>query len=265
MMKRRPIYTIAVFIFCLISLQSQAQNERKYIREGNKLFKEALSDTSKVDTSVFSQAETDYRRALNKRPDDQKWNFNLGDALYKQQKYKDAEEKFESIAKNSNDKLEKAKAYHNLGNSLLMQKKIDASIKSYQKALLNNPSDMDTKYNLLYAMNLKKKQQKQKKQQNKNNKKNKDNKDKQNQKNKQNQQKKQKKQNQKNQKNNQKQNPNNQKQKQQNKPQPQQQKISKASAERLLNALQNDEEKVQKKLKKAQAAKVKERSSDKNW
>lgn len=266
MKKKLCIHAGLLLALFLMGISARAQNERKFIRQGNEIFEQALQDTTKLDTTAFSQAETSYRKALEKRPDDLKWNFNLGDALYKQMKFDQATSKFEEIAENSEDKIEKARAYHNLGNSMLMQNKLDESIEAYKKALRNNPEDLDSKYNLVYAMNLKKQQEQQQQQQNKNKDQNKDqnkedqqNKDQQQNKDKQDQNKDQNKDQQN--KNQQKQDQNQQQQKQQ----PQQQKISKENAERLLQALQNDEEKIQEKVKKAQAAKAKQRQTDKDW
>jgi Ca-activated chloride channel homolog len=241
------------------------QNERKFIRNGNKLFMEAVRDTSRLDTTKFSNAETEYRKALNKKPTDLKWNFNLADALYKQKRFDEAAGKFNDLGEKLQTPEEKARAYHNLGNSELMQKKLDESIESYKDALRNNPNDIETKYNLAYAQMLKKKKEQQQKQQNKNNDQNKDknkdqnkqdnkndqNKDKQDQKNKQDQQNKN--------KQNQDQNKNQQQQQQP------QNKISKENAEQLLQALQNDERKIQDKVKKAQAAKAKKVVVEKEW
>jgi len=272
MKKRLITYSGLLLLLLALTIGAQAQNERKFIRRGNELFEQAMKDSANLDTANFNKAEIDYRKALDKRPDDLKWNFNLGDALYKQKKFKQATTKFEDIAKSSNDKIEKAKAYHNIGNSLLMQNKLDESIEAYKNALRNNPKDLDSKYNLIYAMDLKKKKQQQKKkQQNKDqNKKNKD-KNKDQNKNKQDQNKKNQDQNKKNQdqnkkdqnKNQQNKNQNQQQKKQQQ--QPQKQKISKENAERLLQALQNDEQKVQEKVRKAKAAKAQQRQIDKNW
>ncbi len=254
------IHTVLFLFLLFLGIQSQAQNERKFIRQGNEIFEQALEDTIKLDTTAFSQAETAYRKALDKRPDDLQWNFNLGDALYKQMKFDQATSKFEEIAEKSDDKNEKSRAYHNLGNSMLMQNKLDESIEAYKKALRNNPEDLDSKYNLVYAMNLKKKQEEQKKQQNKNKDQDKDkdqdqNKDQQN-KDKQDQNKDQNKDKNKDQQN---------KDQQQQQQQQQQQKISKEAAERLLQALQNDEKKIQEKVKKAQAERAKQRKTDKDW
>jgi predicted Zn-dependent protease len=82
----------------VFSLVVHGQNERKFVRSGNKLFMEAVRDTSRIDTARFSNAETEYRKALNKKPNDLKWNFNLADALYKQKRFDEAAGKFNELA-----------------------------------------------------------------------------------------------------------------------------------------------------------------------
>jgi len=266
-MKQLVILSILIFAGFL----ANGQNERKFVRKGNDIFMEAVKDTTKLDTANFRKAETEYRKALDKKPQDSQWNFNLGDAMYKQMKFKESTETFDQLANQFENPVEKARALHNKGNSLLFNQKIDESIKAYKEALRNNPSDIETKYNLAYAQNLKKQQEKQKQQQKKNQDKNKDqqNKDKQNQdqnqdknnqdKQDQNKDQQQNKQNQDQQKNQQ--NQNQQKQQQQQ----QQNKISKENAEQLLQALQNDESKIQDKVKKAKAAKAKKITIEKDW
>ena len=239
--------SITILILFLIALVTagHAQNERKFVREGNKYYQMAMEDSTKIDTVQFNKAEIEYRKALEKKPDDAKWNFNLADALYKQKKFDESVEKFKDIADRSSNKIEKSRALHNMGNSLLMNNKLDESIEAYKQALRNNPEDLETKYNLLYAMNLKKKQEEQKK---KDQDKNKDNKD-------------QKKDPNKDQKKNQ-----DQKKDQQNKDQQQQQnKISKQNAEQMLQALENNEKKIQEKVKKIQAMKAKSKNVEKDW
>ncbi|HAH23024.1 MAG TPA: hypothetical protein DCL77_04555, partial [Prolixibacteraceae bacterium] len=124
---------------------------------------QAMKDSTKLDTVQFNKAEIEYRKAIEKKPEDSKWNFNLADALYKQKKFDESAEKFKDIAEHSSDKIDKSRALHNMGNSMLMNNKLEESIEAYKQALRNNPQDLETKYNLLYAMNMKKKQDKQKK------------------------------------------------------------------------------------------------------
>jgi tetratricopeptide (TPR) repeat protein len=148
-----------VFIIIAIwfSLPVFAQKERKFVRRGNDYFEEGLKDTAKLDTLSFGKAEVSYRKALQIKPDDFHWNFNLADAIYKQKKAEEAASEFEKLAEKAEKPLEKSAVYHNLGNSLLQQKKFDPSIEAYKKALRINPNDPETKYNLAYALKMKKK------------------------------------------------------------------------------------------------------------
>ncbi len=237
---------IIILVATTFTIVAFGQNERKFVRSGNKLFFDAVRDTTKVDSVKFSNAENEYRKALNKKPNDLKWNFNLSDAIYKQQRFEEAAAKFSELGEKLETPVEKARAFHNMGNSELMNQKIDESIEAYKKALRNNPLDLDTKYNLAYAQLLKKKQQEQ--QQNQNQDQNKDNQD---------QNKDTKDQNKDQQ---------NKDQQEQNKDQQQRQnKISKENAEQLLQVLQNDERKIQDKVKKEQAALTKRVKTEKEW
>ncbi|MCK5823091.1 MAG: tetratricopeptide repeat protein, partial [Bacteroidales bacterium] len=171
-----------IVIFILFSVQLFAQKERKFIRKGNEYFNSAYSDSTKKDTADFSKAEVSYRKAIEKKPESFDAAFNLGDALYKQKKFKEASNQFQTLASNQKDKQKLAQTYHNLGNSLLQSNKLEESIEAYKNSLRSNPEDMATKYNLAFAQDkLKKQKQQQKNQkQNKQNKDQKDNKDKKN-------------------------------------------------------------------------------------
>lgn len=247
----RIIFLLTGFAICSIS--GYPQTDKRNIRQGNRLYK----------SEKFTESETSYRKALEAGS----WNpvagFNLGDALYRQEKFEEAGKQFEANAGREGLKENTSKAYHNLGNSLLQSGKIDESIEAYKEALRKNPEDMDTKYNLAYAMNLKKQQQQNKNQQDQQNKDNQQ--DKQDQQNQQNQ----------NQNQNKNQDQNQQQPNQQNadkrqddqktgENQPQQAKISREDARRLLEALANDEKKVQEKVKKEKAKAVRVRTL-KDW
>ena len=237
-----------VIILLLISLFPAvlvAQNERKHVRSGNKIYQKAIKDTTKIDTAAFARAETEYRKALEKKPTDKYWNFNLADAVYKQNRFDEAAGKFSELAEQMTNPVEKARAYHNLGNSQLMNQKIDESIESYKKALRQNPTDLETKYNLAYAQLLKNQQQQQQNQQNQDQK--------------QDQEQQQQNQDQQNKDQNKDQQQQNQQQQQA------QNKISKDNAEQLLQALQNDEKNIQDKVKKIQAAEAKRQKVEKEW
>jgi Ca-activated chloride channel homolog len=241
---------IVLLLLIALSMSTFAQNERKFVRRGNKIFLEAVKDTTRLDTARFGQAQKEYMKALERRPENEKWDFNLADAMYKQMQFQDAEKKFEELAKKLETPEEQARALHNKGNSQLMQQRIDDSIESYKEALRRNPHDLDTKYNLAYAQMLKKQQEQQQQQQPQNQ-------DQQQQQDQQNQDQQQSQNNQ-----DQQQNKNQQQQQQQ---QQQQTKISKQDAEQLLQALQNDERKIQEKVKKEQAERTRTTRTEKEW
>lgn len=218
----------------LISVSLSAQNYKKELRQGTNFYLK----------NKYKESEVAFRKAYKLNPNEFKTPFNLGDALYKQEKFKDAEMLFTDAEAKSKMPKDKAKAFHNLGNTFLKQNKLDESIEAYKNALRRNPNDTQTKYNLSYAMNLKKQQQQQ---QNQNN---------------QNQQNQQQKQQQ--QKQNKDKNKDQNKDQNKDKNQQQQQKISKEDAQRMLQALQNDENNRQDKLKK-QMMEAGKRQIDKDW
>jgi len=206
-----------MFIF---TASTFAQKENNDIRAGNK----------KYNNKKYIEAEVDYRKGLLKNPNSFEANYDLGNTLFRQKKYDEASKQFEkSAALSLHDKVKKAAAYHNLGNSLLLQNKIEESIEAYKNALRNNPKDNETRYNLAYAQLLLKNQ---KKNQDKN----------------QNQQ--------------QQQNKDKNKENQQNKnSQPPQ--MTKENAQQILDALMQDEKDALKKVKKQPIKESK--SSDKDW
>jgi Ca-activated chloride channel family protein len=224
---------------------SWAQADRKLIRQGNREYEK----------DKFSESEISYRRAIDKNKESSDAVFNTGDALYKQKKFEDAGKQFIDSHKMNEEKDKKSASLYNLGNAMLMANKLQESIEAYKNSLKLKPENMEAKYNLAYAQDLLKKQQEQQQKQQQQNKDNKD------------QNKDQEKKEDENKKQNQKQNDQNKqdnKQEQKQQDQQQQQSISKEDAERLLNAIANDEKNVQEKVKREKAAKARVRTL-KNW
>jgi len=233
------------------------QNPDKYIRQGNDLYGE----------NKFNEAETNYLKALETDSSDIRALFNRADALYQQENYNQAGKIFNNLTKKPLSEDDQASIWHNMGNTKVESKQYKEAVDAYKKALRKNPSDMDTKYNLSYALKKLKDQQQKKKNKNQDQKQNKD-KNKKN-KNRQDQQKNKDNQNrdQKQDKDKQKQQKNNQDQKkkgEQKKQQPQPQKISKEDAKRMLQALKNNEKNTLKKLKKKNA-RGQEVETEKDW
>lgn len=232
---------LVLFIFSLSLLHLSAQGEIKDIKKGNNYYNK----------DKFVEAEVEYRKALEANPKAFEAVFNLGDALYRQEKYSEAAEQFKSAAAISGqDKSKLAASYHNLGNALLQENKIEQSIEAYKNALRNDPSDHDTRYNLAYAQHLLKQQEQQQDQQDQQQ-------DKQDQQQEQQEQEQQQDQQQQDQ---QQQDQQEQQQEQQNESQ-----MSRENAEQILKALEQDEKEVQERVKENQNKSSKRFNVEKDW
>lgn len=216
-----------------------AQADKKFIRQGNREYEK----------SRYSESEILYRKALDKNKQSADAVFNAVDALYKQAKYEDAGKQFIENINLNEDSNKKSAGFYNLGNSFLKSNKLKESIDAYKNSLRLNPQNLEAKYNLAYAQDLLQQQQQQQQQ----------NQDQQQQKQDKNNQDQNKEKEQ-----DQDQSDNKEQQDQQQQPQQDDQAISKEDAERILNALENDEKNVQEKVKLAKAAKNRVRSA-KNW
>jgi len=157
----------------------------------------------------FDKAAEAYRQAAQVNEKNYKAQFNLGNALYKQNKRDDAAKVFGAAAQSSMDKSSMARAYYNQGVSFTRDQKLMESIDAYKESLRKNSTDQEARENLQKALNELKKQQEQQ-QQNKNQDKNK-NKD----------------------------------QDDEQQPQQNKSKLNKNQVERMLNALRQEEQRLQ--------------------
>jgi Ca-activated chloride channel homolog len=247
-LNRGKIINLVILGILMLSETLNAQSDKKFIRQGNREYEK----------NKFAESEISYRKAIDKNKRSPDAVFNTGDALYKQNKYEDAGKQFIENIKMNDDKNKKSAGMFNLGNSLLKANKVQESIEAYKGSLKLQPDYAEAKFNLAYAQDLLKQQEEQKKQQQ-----NKDKQDQNKDQNKQDKKKDQKDQKDQN-KDNKDQQQNEKKDQDQQKQQEQQQGISKDDAQRLLNALANEEKDVQEKVKLAKAAKERVRTV-KNW
>ena len=240
-MKR--IYHILLIAAALVCAQgAMAQKESSDVRRGNKQYEQGN----------FSEAEVDYRRGLDKNDQSFEAHYNLGDALFRQEKYPEALEQYTLAEKqlrgkdNTDSRKVKerlAATYHNIGNACYAQQQYDKAVAAYQESLRRNPKDNDTRYNLVKAMQRLQQQQQQQ------------NQDQQQQNDSTQQQQQQQQQEQ--------QQPDDQQQQdQQEQQQEQEQQMDKETAEQILQALEQDEQETQEKLQRKQG---KKRRVEKEW
>jgi Ca-activated chloride channel homolog len=246
------LYLLSLYIFFLF-LTIPLHAQRSEINEGVEQYNE----------QKFADAEVNFKKGKEKAPESFEAHFNLGDAYYKQQRYEESLKEFYSSLELAEEQDLRAKAYHNIGNSLLKSQKFKESIEAYKNALKINPNDQETKYNLSYALKQLEDQQNQQQNQQNQNQNQDENKDNQNQdqnKDKNQQQNDQKDQQQQNEQN--KPDQNEQAQQDNTKQQQPKDQISKEEAERILQALKNNEQDIQKKIRKKTGVAVKK---EKDW
>lgn len=229
---------ITIISLCVTALLF-AQQESSDVRRGNIQYND----------SNYTEAEINYRRALDKNDQSFEAHYNLGDALFRQEKFPEAVEQYakaEQLLK-SDDKKRKdqianrlAATYHNMGNALYAQQQYDKAVAAYQESLRRNPKDHDTRYNLVKAMQQLQKQQNQD----------------------QNQQQQNEQQQQQNEQQQQEQQQQQQQQNQQQSEQQSEQQMDKETAEQILQALEQDEQETQEKLQRQQG---KKRRVEKEW
>lgn len=140
---------IAIFFFIFIS-NNNDYNTLSLIKEGNAFYI----------NNNFTDAELKYRNALEIEYKIEAI-YNLGDALYRQNKFEEAADKFYLTVSRTNNPQLKYKALYNLGNSQFKSKDYRNSINSYISALKINPDDDDVRYNLELARKLLSKEQQQ--------------------------------------------------------------------------------------------------------
>lgn len=166
---------ISIIFFILLMLaQIPCQSSPVFnIKKGNKLYIK----------QNYTGAEKQYQKAQTDSPEDPVPTFNLGDSLYKQNKFKEALKEFLRLADAGKNLA--GKTYYNLGNTLFKLNNLEEAIKYYKESLKINPEDKDAKYNLEFTLKKlneqkenKKQEQQKKKDENKNKQKDKEDKEK---------------------------------------------------------------------------------------
>nr|WP_294773499.1 tetratricopeptide repeat protein [uncultured Flavobacterium sp.] len=241
---------IILYSLILISFLAKAQNKEKdtNLPKGNEAFLE----------KKYADAEAEYRISKSKSPKKAIAPYNLGNAVYRQNHNEEAKYHYAKALKNAKTRTEKHLAYHNIGNTLMKSKDYSGAVQAYENALRNNPADEQTRYNYALAKKFLKDnppkknddKSKDKKNQKEDQKENKD-KDKKDDKNKDKNG-----QNDKDKKDN--------KDKNQGKPQPQPGGVSKQRLQNLLDAVNNEEKKVQDKVNK-QKVQANPKKTEKDW
>ena len=132
---------LTIIVFLSSALSVSAQSDEKTIRKGNRYYK----------SGNYEQAISNYRKALEIRPNNAKAQFNLGDAYYAKQSYDTAYTEFQKVVEMSPDAKLKSDAVYNMGNCLLAQNKYYDAFNIYKVSLKLNPENENALYNLEFC------------------------------------------------------------------------------------------------------------------
>lgn len=228
-MKR--ISFIIYFLFFFLSLVS-AQNVRDYIRRGNRQYRD----------SIYDKAQVQYQKGFEKDSNCVEVNYNLANSLLVQGQPKEAMRLYEKASKVEHEKGRRHMIFHNMGVILQSQKQFGPAIEAYKEALRSDPTDDETRYNLVLCQRQLKNQDQQGGGQD-----NKDGDKQEKEQQEQDQQQQQKKNN-----------------KQEQQQQQQENQMSKENAEQMLNAAMQNERQTQDKVRK-QLQQAQPRRLQKQW
>ena len=118
-------------------LDASAQVGRARVQQGNRLYEQGR----------FGEAHQKYLEALAEAPESSVIPFNDGNALYQDTDYEKAMESYERAIATGDPALASS-AWYNLGNALYRQQQLEPSLDAYKQALRLNPTDPDAKHNL---------------------------------------------------------------------------------------------------------------------
>jgi len=110
----------------------------------------------------YDEAQAAFQQATLDKPDDPVAHYNLGTALYRQGKFREATRTFQASlsrysqqsAKQIKNILDQSSILYNLGNAQFKVGDLTGAIASYKQTLRVNPQDADAQHNLALALQL---------------------------------------------------------------------------------------------------------------
>ncbi|TRO67477.1 tetratricopeptide repeat protein [Christiangramia sabulilitoris] len=142
-------------LFWVLNMNAQEKPE-KLARESNRYIADAQDALAEDD---FAVAEAYYRKAIATDPSNTTAKYNMGNLYYTKEKSLNAEDRLKEAAEIAQTKTQKHRIFHNLGNSYMQQKNYQAAVDAFKNALRNDPTDEETRYNLALAKKMLEKEQ----------------------------------------------------------------------------------------------------------
>jgi Ca-activated chloride channel family protein len=120
---------------------ARIQQADNFIYDGNEAF----------DASNSTEAEKNYRRALATGVKKDIAQYNMGATLQQDNYVEEALRAYADVTKTTTERPNKHRTFHNIGNALMQVKDYKGAVEAYKNALRNNPNDDETRYNYALA------------------------------------------------------------------------------------------------------------------
>lgn len=106
----------------------------------------------------YDEAQAAFQQAILDKPDNPIAHYNLGTALYRQGKFREAAQTFQvslsRYSERTEDILVQSSILYNLGNAQFKVGDLTGAIASYKQTLRLEPQDTDAQHNLALALQL---------------------------------------------------------------------------------------------------------------
>ncbi|WP_299126696.1 aerotolerance regulator BatC [uncultured Winogradskyella sp.] len=143
---------LTVLIIAFLSFIGFAQQEDKAkLKTERKATNLVYNANELLAEDNYVEAEMEYRKAISKAPNKAVGAYNLAHSYYTKGSFDEALFRSQEAAKNAVSKDEKHRAYHNIGNILMQTERCKEAVEAFKNALRSNPTDDETRYNLALA------------------------------------------------------------------------------------------------------------------
>ena len=143
-----------ILLFFIIKVNSQ---EIAINKDSNNL---TLDGNVEFADKNLIEAEKFYRKSISKDSLNIKASYNLANSFYRSELKQEAINQYKSSIEKTKSKETRHKSFHNLGNIYMQNEDYQNAVNSFKNALLNNPTDDETRYNYALAKELLKNEQK---------------------------------------------------------------------------------------------------------
>ena len=152
--------TYSLIFALLVSAFGFSQDFEKQRQKAERKAKDLVYEAnSLIEKDDFVAAEMEYRKAISEQEKNVAGAYNLAHSYYKKGNFGEALYRNQEAANNATTKEEKHQAFHNIGNILMQNKKCKEAVEAFKNALRNNPTDEETRYNFALAQDCAKQQQ----------------------------------------------------------------------------------------------------------